>query len=341
MYRVRPIRESDLEQFIELAFQAQLGMTNLPKNPKKLKQQLEGSLNAFQEDVKAPGNHYYLFALEDTEASTLIGISAIQAKTGLAHPLEYYKVTTCTPPKIFPEVPSSYRFLERIQYAEGPSEICSLFLTRAARKEGLGKLLSFSRFLFIASFLERFTKTIFADMRGVILENGICPFWEGLGKHFLPIGFDELMRRRDLDEMAVAKLMPCLPIYLDLLPSSAVSAVGEIHVNTKPALQMLLDQGFKMTNEVDLYDAGPRIIAEKEEIKAIRKATRMKISKIEENLSSSTALIANASLQFRACIAPIRECEDKTLAIQSNAAQALEVDVGDLILFLKASHAIF
>lgn len=335
MFRIRPIRESDLERFIELAFQAQLGMTNLPKNEVKLKQQLQYSLQAFEEKINQPGDHYYLFSLEEIETSSLMGISAIQAKTGLKRPLEYYQIHTCSPPKSFPEVPSSYRFLQRIQYRDGPSEICSLFLARNARKEGLGKLLSLSRFLFIAAFENRFTETIFADMRGVILEDGICPFWEGVGKHFLPIEFGELMHRRDINEEIVAQLMPCLPIYLDLLPKSSLEVVGVVHVNTRPALQMLFDQGFKKTEDVDLYDAGPRLIAEKNKIKTIQEVKTITLSKIKKEISSPPSLLSNQKLDFRACLAPLDFLDDGTAALSPLAAKALEIEVGETLLFVK------
>ncbi len=68
----------------------------------------------------------------------------------------------------------------------GSSELCTLFLDPARRKEGNGYLLSKSRFMFMAAFREHFNEKVVAEMRGVIDEHGYSPFWESLGKRFSP-----------------------------------------------------------------------------------------------------------------------------------------------------------
>lgn len=335
MYRIRPIRDSDYSALRELAFQAQLGMTNLPKNPEALQELQKKGISSFQANIKAPGDHYYLFVLEESEKQQILGVSAIYAQTGITIPLNYFQIKHASPLRLFPEVPDTMNILERVQYRNAPTEICSLFLTHDARKLGLGKLLSFSRFLFMSAFPERFCDTVFADMRGVIDRNGHCPFWEAVGRHFLNIDFKELMARRDRGQNDIPSLMPIYPLYIDLLPKDAVSVIGETHPNTRPAVAMLLQQGFVKTSDVDLFDAGPRLIAKREEIQAIKKSVFSTVTKIVEMLpGEQVVILSNNKLDFRALIGKIAFEIEKGCVIERSTAQALEISIGDPLIHL-------
>lgn len=327
MFRLRTFQRSDLDTVIELAHQAQVGMTNLPKNRERLKTMGELSYLSFQEKVLKPKEHFYLFVLEEMQTKQVIGISGIRSITPV---LEYYQISSITLPRLFEEVPHQFQILERIKYTHGPSEICALFLSESARKMGLGKLLSLSRFHFMAAFPERFTDEIFADMRGIILPSGECPFWDGVGRHFLPIPFAKLMELRDQKEDPISSLMPDLPIYIDLLPENVKNAIGQTHVNTHPALKMLLELGFSPTGEIDLYDAGPRVIAKTSSVKTIKESKTFTIDKIVKELSSPPQLISNQQLDFKAILGQI---DIKSHAIDKLTAEALEVGIGSPIRY--------
>lgn len=337
MFRIRPIQEGDFDAFLSLAMQAQLGMTNLPKNPAKLRINLEKAIISFSEIVNSPVDHYYLFVLEDLENHHICGVSGILARTGLTAPLEYFRIKEETPPRLFSEVPNSYRLLERVVYRDGPSEVCSLFINPDCRGSGQGKLLSLSRFLFIAAFPERFTDKIFADMRGYIDQTGNCPFWNAIGKRFIPIEFEELMHRRDQGYMDVSELMPSSPIYLELLPQETVEMIGETHENTKPALQMLFQQGFQKTGEYDLYDSGPRVMADTKHILTIQNTHHAIVSTFKEIHSPSQVLISNKALNFRACLGYVESLTPESVAIDPRAAEALEISTGDKIQYVRVS----
>ncbi|MGR5543061.1 arginine N-succinyltransferase, partial [Vibrio campbellii] len=60
----------------------------------------------------------------------------------------------------------------------GCSEICTLFLRPSFRQGLNGRLMSKCRFLMMAEHPERFSKTIFAEMRGVSDDDGNSPFWK-------------------------------------------------------------------------------------------------------------------------------------------------------------------
>lgn len=327
MFRLRTYQSKDLDAVIDLAHQAQIGMTNLPKNRERLKGMGELSLRSFQEEISKPALHFYIFVLEDAKTHDIIGISGIKSITPV---LEYYQVSSITLPRLFEEVPHQFQILERVKYTHGPSEICALFLSEKARQQGLGKLLSLSRFHFMAAFPLRFTDQLFADMRGIIHPNGDCPFWDGVGRHFLPLPFTKFMELRDQKEDPISSLMPSLPIYIDLLPESVKNAIGQTHVNTHPALKMLLELGFSPTGEVDLYDAGPRVIAKTSSIKTIKESKTIIIDSIAKELNAPPRLISNENLDFKSAWGQI---DIKSRTIDKQTAEALDVKIGNTIRY--------
>ncbi|MCE1839814.1 arginine N-succinyltransferase, partial [Enterobacter hormaechei] len=105
--------------------------------------------------------------------------------------------------------------------------------------------LSRSRFLFISAFRHLFSKTIFAEMRGVANSQGESPFWNALGQHFFNVPFSEADYLTVTGSKTfIAELMPYHPIYVPLLPEEARQAIGQVHKNTLPARIILEKEGF-------------------------------------------------------------------------------------------------
>ena len=67
----------------------------------------------------------------------------------------------------------------------------------------------------------------------------------------------------------IADLMPKHPIYLGLLPESARAAVGRAHASSAIAMAMLIDEGFNYENCVDVFDAGPQVVAQRSKIRTV------------------------------------------------------------------------
>lgn len=324
MHRIRPVREKDFEAIFALSQQAGLGLTSLPKNKEHMKELvLNGALSFFEKS----DNPYYFFVLEDQKTGEILGTCGIYEKSAYNN---YFSLENILLPPLFPEVPASITLLKRVEEKQGPSEICGLFLAAKARSWGLGKLLSLSRFHFIAAHQNRFSKTVFAIMRGVIDPQGTSPFWNAVGRHFFPVDFKTLMNFRDVKEDAALNLMPKSPIYLELLPKKAQEVVGEPHFEGRAALDILIKQGFKKTGEIDLYEGGPRVSAEIAKIKTLQQTTTHKILKIEEQLNPllNPVLISNEKLHFCACMGKF---DQNTLSIDRQTAIALEVEAGDKV----------
>lgn len=324
MYRIRSLREDDYDALKALIDQTGVGLTSLPKNDARIHELVEKGAKSFKTNIE---DAFYLFVLEQPETLELIGTSGIYAKS--PHKTQLWMEELKLPP-LFPEVPHHISYLTYKKNEDHSSELCALYLLHKTRQEGLGKLLSYSRFHYIAANLSKFSKSLFADLRGFIDINDESPFWNAVGRHFLDVDFKHLMKLRDVDENAAFDLMPKLPLYFELLPMNAKLALGEAHPHSKAALEMLMEQGFSKSKEFDIYDGGPRIRASTTEIKTIKESKRICIQAVVGQLEDKPALISNEREDFYACNGKI---DVKKGIIDLETARALEVKPGEFVRY--------
>jgi arginine N-succinyltransferase len=269
---IRPIAEGDLPALIDLARGAGVGVTTLQPDEERLAQRIQVSLASFA-GALAPAQANYFFVLETDEHDRLAGTSAIAAAVGLDEPWYNYRVGTAV--YCSREI-GVYRQLQTLFLTNdltGATELCSLFLDPAFRRDGNGVLLSKSRFLFLAEFRERFAKNVIAELRGVSDDEGLSPFWESLGRHFFRMDFSRADYLSGVGNKSfIAELMPQHPVYSAFLSKAAQEAIGEVHVATRPARAMLEAEGFHYQGYVDIFDAGPAVECPLEEIRAVRKS---------------------------------------------------------------------
>lgn len=116
-------------------------------------------------------------------------LDAILEAVGLNDPWYNYRVGTMVHASKELNVYNALPTLFLCNDHTGASELCTLFLDPAWRKEGNGYLLSKSRFMFMAAFRDRFNEKVVAEMRGVIDDTGYSPFWESLGERFFSMEF--------------------------------------------------------------------------------------------------------------------------------------------------------
>lgn len=331
MMLFRSVRESDLDAIHYLAEQSGIGMTTLPKNKELLKKRLDWSCDSYKKKVIKPGSEYYFFVLEDQDTNKIIGTSAIEAKTGHDSPFYSYKVSKRTRICHSLGIRSDYEVLSLVNDNQGRTEICTLFLSPEYRKNNNGLLLSKGRFLFMAQNPSRFGTLVIAEMRGISDEQGRSPFWENIGSHFFQMPFADADRLTlATNKQFIADLMPRNPIYVKLLSSEAQAVIGQPHQSTAPAMNILLKEGFRYNNYVDIFDAGPTIEAPLADIRTIALSRIMVIKSISDEVSSSEYLLANTHIDFRATInyAVFNE-QEHTCIISKATANLLEVKCGD------------
>lgn len=326
---IRPIKMEDFSQFLKLVEKAQVGLSSLPLDKTYLKQRIEDSLMVF-EDPNYDGG--YLFVLEDTDLG-VVGCCGISPRTGGEHPFYTFELNHEIHPSTQLTRREPHPFVKLLKVFQGPTEIGSLFLDPDYRKKGIGKLLSFSRFLFMASFPSCFRTEVIAEIRGVISQDGRSPFFEAIGRHFFDMEFPYVDYITSLNKDLLKDLLPRQSIYINLIPQDAKDCVGQVHTLTKAAFKMLETQGFKPKNWIDVFDAGPVMSANLFEIQVIKASKILEVeSKIK--VSNRPCFISNISKDFRAIFAEVPYDENK-IELTSLLQKILKVSIGDKVRIWK------
>ncbi len=343
MLVMRPVQLDDLDQLVELAAMTSFGLTSLPKDRELLRKKIIFSQRSFEHTPDRPGAESYLFVMEDTETGTLAGTSGIMAKTGGFEPFYAYRIETETFESDQINVRTNIRTLHLVTEHDGPAEVCSLFLRPSYRLGGNGRLLSLSRFLFMAEFANHFDPSVIAEMRGVIDERGHSDFWDAVGRHFFEIDFPDADYLSIVDKKFIADLMPRHPVYVNLLPAAAQAVIGNVHDRTRPALRMLEGEGFRFANLVDIFEAGPMVGCPLKEIRAVRESIRATVAELtsnqDEGADPAQHVIGNTQRDFRACLGTVDPITSETVRISEAVAEGLGIRVGDALRYVRVRPA--
>ncbi|MDP3269976.1 MAG: arginine N-succinyltransferase [Legionella sp.] len=333
MMLFRSAKNTDLTAIHELAEQCGIGMTTLPKDKALLKTRLHWSTESYSKKITKPASEYYFFVLEDQTNNKIVGTSAIESRTGSETPFYSYKISKRTRVCHSLDIRSDYEVLSLVNDNQDRTEICTLFLSPEYRKNNNGLLLSKARFLFMAHYPERFAPIVIAEMRGISNAKGQSPFWDNIGSHFFHMPFAEADRLTlATNKQFIADLMPRNPVYIKLLSEQAQAVIGKPHDSTIPAMNILLKEGFRYNNYIDIFDGGPTIEAPLSEIKTVESSQLMVINNISDEVSSKEFLLANTQTDFRATINfAVVNYQKKTCIISKKTAQLLKVKCGDTI----------
>ncbi len=330
---IRPVKHSDLQQIIDLSKLAGHGLTTLSTDPERLQKQITYSEDSFKKQVTHPHHEYYLFVLEDSETGKVVGTSALDAAVGTVEPFYTYHlgVISHSSPNLGIHNPMQVLMLGN-DYT-GTTELCTLFLSPKHRKGLNGRLLSKSRFLFMAQFPERFADRVIAELRGYSDENGNSPFWDSLGSKFFTLSFSEADRISGLgSNQFIAELMPKHPVYVSLLPKEAQDVIGKTHPDTKPALKLLQKDGFRFHGYVDIFDAGPTIECDTDNILSINRSNIYQLEIVDEVVDGEACFVSNLELAaFRATVGEIKPTGANSYAMSQKMADNLNLNQGDAI----------
>lgn len=337
MFFVRPIARDDLPAIFTLSERSGAGLTTLPANRERLSERIERSVASFAGTADR-ADACYMFVLIDSRDDRLVGICAIEAAVGLKEPWYNYHVGTLVHASrtlgVYTVAPTLFLANDHT----GHSELCSLFLDQAFRVGKNGALLSKSRLLFIAEFAHLFAAKVIAELRGKLDENGLSPFWEGLGRHFFAMEYSIADYLTGIGQKSfIAELMPKHPVYVNLLPQAARDAIGVVHADAAPARAMLEQEGFRYEGYVDIFDAGPTLECFRDTIDAVRLSRTLPVTLGEEDpvpdsLTDNVPwLVANRKFEdFRVLVAAAPTRVDR-FPLLPYAAKALRVGEGDSV----------
>jgi len=332
-FRVRPVRGEDFAAIYEMAKLTGGGFTNLPPDRATLVAKLARSENSFARAEDGQQGDMYMFVLEDPREGVVRGTCQVFGQVGVIQPFYSYHLSTLT--QTSPEIGKTFRnqLLTLTTDLEGSSEVGGLFLHPKSRAGGWGALLARSRYLFIKQHRGRFGERVLAELRGVMDEAGNCPFWDGLAGRFFGLNFPEADEFNAVHGTRfIADLMPRTPIYVSLLAETAQAVVGQPHPTGRAALRMLEEEGFYYDRYIDIFDGGPTVVADTDDIRTVREGVAETVWEIGDGGRTKMLVSAGRLIDFRACFASVKRIPKKGICINREAAELLEVGVGDQVL---------
>ena len=291
---VRPANRNDLDRLEAMISRVDPGMLTMPSSREAMAARIERSLDAFARGSLPPQNECYFLVME--EDGELLGTASIFTNLGVERPFYSYRISRDA--KVSPEqnVKVELDLLFLVNDYHGDSELGTLFIERKARGGGRGRLLSFARLMLIAADPIRFGPKAMAEIRGFTDPEGRSPFWDAVGAKFFRMEYrmaDSLSAR---DHRFIADLMPRYPIYTSLLPDEARRVIAKPHPDAEPAYAMLMAQGFRYNDVVDIFDAGPTVEAFIDHIDTVRETVRMPASEFVKGPRPAAGLAANPGL---------------------------------------------
>lgn len=329
---MRAANEGDLQHLYEMAKLTGGGFTNLPPDRKSLTSKLERSAASFARDEDTLGDDLFVLVLENTETGEVRGTCQLFSQVGQRWPFYSYRIGTLT--QHSEELKRTFRadMLTLSTDLEGASEVGGLFLHPGERAGGLGLLIARSRYLFMREHRARFGDRTLAELRGVIDEAGGSPFWDGLAGRFFGMNFQDADQFNAVHgNQFIADLMPKHPIYTAMLPETARAVIGIPHPSGRAAMRMLENEGFAFENYIDIFDGGPTMTVRTDAIRSIQEAEDSEIVAIGIESGEKVLAARGRLADFKATYAYIERHEGGGIAIDSEGAAALGVDVGDTI----------
>lgn len=339
MLIIRPIAEHDLSALLEIAMESGIGFTSLPVDEKQLRHKLQRSVASFSKNVTEPHDEGYLLVAEDTDTGEIVGTTALEACVGQNDAFYHYHHTQVVHASPELNIHNKVGLLTLCNHYTGAAELCTLFLREKYRSGYNGRLLSKCRFLLLADHAERFGAPLIAEMRGVSDPQGRSPFWGWLEEHFFSMDFPTADYLSGIgNKLFIAELMPKYPIYTCLLTRQAQAVIGKVHQYTAPALRLLEKEGFRDRGYVDIFDAGPTVECELDNVRSVRASQRRPVA-FSEHVSGELMMVSNTRLAgFRALLTEVEASSAGQALISPAAAEQLQLSEGDEIRFTPISH---
>lgn len=330
MLVTRAARKDDIDQVIELARLAGPGFTSLAVSEETLEARIAKSAESF--DVKGDYNvGRYQLVLEDTETGRLAGLSAVKSKVGQKEPFFNYKILRLTQSSNILDAPFGMDILMLVNEYTGASEVGTLFVHPDYRgnRSGAGRLISQSRYMFIAGAPQRFSDLIISELRGKVEDDGTSVFWDAVGRKFFRMDFGAADRlSAETANEFIVDLMPRFPVYVDLLPEDAQEVIGQTHPAGAGARRYLEQEGFRYDRVIDIFDGGPCMTAVTSQLRTVRDSKLFKTETLEGE-ARLTALISNNKIKGFRCILAGIELKGDQAFLTNNALDALQIKRGE------------
>ncbi len=335
---LRPAGVADLPALERIAASSVHGIGSLPKNPERLLRRLELAEQSFQSEDVASGEESYLFLLE--WQGRVIGCSGIAASAGFRERFYSYRNEFMVHASKGLHVNKRMHTLHLCHDLTGATLLTSFFIEPEFEATVAPELLSRARLLFIRRFADRFPGArVAAEMPGVSDAQGHSPFWSAVGERFFKMSYPEAERVSEgRSRSLIADLMPRTPVYVGLLPTAAQMSIGQLHPVGQLPFEILFREGFEADTYVDVFDAGPTVVAHLDQIATVRAARTLTVQDEPAPPGARQTpdaglgwglMVAGDRCSFRACLAPVPT--GGALATASDAARRLGVKPGERV----------
>ena len=332
MLFVRPATLNDLDAICELAELAGAGFTSLAVGRAALMARLEKSVKSFEGPKNISPDHVYLLILEDSDTDKIAGMSAIKAQIGMRDPFFNFRILNVAQKSNVTNSRFDMQVLVLVNEYAGATEVGSLFIKNECRGKGAGRLISQARYMLMAASRERFGETVVSELRGDVSDEGASPFWDGLGRQFFRMDFneaDEISAKKD--NQFILDLMPKHPIYVDLLPKKTKRVIGQTHKDGVGAKRFLESEGFRYSGVIDIFDGGPSMSAPLMDLRTIRDSRELEVVERASGVNAThTALISNDKIKAFRCVWADISFADKIIELNRKALKLLGLSSGDM-----------
>ncbi len=331
---VRPVREGDLEAILSLVSRGGTGLTNLQPDRKSLAARIANAQAAVADAAAREAGAAILLVGE--AGGAIVGTAMIFARVGAEWPFYSYRITRQAAHSRAVGRLKEQRLLNLVNDFDGEVEVGGLFVDPGRRGLALGRLLARTRYLFMARHRAWFARRVMAELRGYQDADGRSPVWEAIGRHFYDMDFHDADRTGAIHgNQFIADLGPRYPLYLSLLPPDARAALGRPHDDGRPARDMLLAEGFRDECYVDIFDGGPTLVADIDEVRTVREAVVGPV--IATDATDGRRVIASVGegAAFRCAFGDLRTGDD-AVALSPTLAATLGVNIGEPICYAPA-----
>lgn len=251
-----------------------LNSVNLPDDKTAIAELVDASERSFDGSIEEPMRRRYLLVIEDLEQGVAVGTSMVIAQLGSREaPYIYFDVRREEKYSATLDRHFVHRILSTTYSYDGPTELGGLVVDPRyrGRPEGLGRLVSFARFLLIAARRPHFRGELLAELLPPFEPDGRSLLWEAVGRRFTGLSYQHADKLSRSNKDFIRDLFPA-HIYASLLSPPAQAVIGQVGDATRGVEKMLTRLGFRYAERVDPFDGGPHYLANTDAVPLVQGA---------------------------------------------------------------------